>query len=143
MNHSPKLLPRPALGKLIGGALVVVAVAFFTLTCLWMLQQPREYKLLDHHLGAKAWDPAALVVVLGWEYQPDNNNPYGLGHPDFFDVKHQALLRLLDLQKQAFGRSALARRKNGVFVDSSFARIASRSESEIVVLGTGTFEPCH
>lgn len=143
MSQTKNKLLRAALGTLIGRVLALVAIGLFALTCLWVAQRPRECKLLDLHLGSSAWDPTALLIAMTWEYQPDNNNPHGLGHPDFFDVQHQALLRLLDLQKTAFGRAALSRCKDGTFVDSSFAKAISRTESEIVVLGTGTLEPCH
>jgi len=113
-----------------------LAVSYFSL-------RPWPYPLLDSRLGASAWQPTNLIAILSWEYHADNQNPFGLGHPEFFDFQHQALLRLIDVQRAQFGHRAPRRATSGTYIDHSFAHVSERTNSRVVVLGTGTLKAVH
>lgn len=135
VNESRNNLPRIVVSLLIFGALVAAGMYFAH-------RSPR-YGLLDAHLGASAWQPAALLDVLSWSCRDNNENPFGLGQPEFFDVQHQALLRLIDIQRHHFGRSTPPRNEHGTCIDHSFARVIERTDARIVVIGTATLRPRH
>jgi hypothetical protein len=123
----------------VGGVIIVlvaIGVSYFAL-------RPRPYPLLDSRLGASAWQPTNLIEILSWEYHADNQNPFGLGHGEFSDFQHQALLRLIDVQGAQFGHRAPRGATSGTFIDHSFAHVSERTNSRVVVLGTGTLEPVH
>ncbi len=107
----------------------------------YQLLAPRRYPLLDSRLGASAWQPTNLLAILSWEYRDDGKNPLHLGRPDFFDFQHQALLRLLDIQKREFGLSGPSRATNGTYIDHSEVWVVGRTNSQIVVIATGTLKP--
>ena len=116
--------------------LIALAVSYFSL-------RPRSYPLLDSRLGASAWQPTNLVAILSWEYHTDHHNPFALGHPEFWHFQHQALLRLIDVQRTQFGHRAPPRATSGTYIDHSFAYLSERTNSRVVVLGTGTLKPVH
>ena len=120
------------------GAVIVTSavVAYLVLT-------PHRYPLLDSRLGASAWQPTNLLAILSWEYGTDGQNPLGLGHPDFFEFRHQALLRLLDIQRSQFGHSPPRRTTGGTLINHSFAHATEHSNSRVVVIATGTLKPVH
>lgn len=145
--------------KLILLALVAVPVVSIVSLKLWVAKEDLEFDgsawayrskyysvkgdgcaLLDKNLGASSARPAELLNVLAWKYDKDpGNNPFNLGFPDFFDVQHQALVRLLALQQKNFGISppppthgsggmdhtgaSLTKIENGIFVVSGSASV--------------------
>jgi len=135
-------------------ALVVAMVIAGGLSMWWRLSLSEEYQrrkyfpmpvgdgcqLLDQTLGSHARDPAALIDVFSWRFK-DGPNPHGLVFPDFFDVQHQALIRLLDLQLPLFGSKVSPPAGSGLKIDHSYAVLRSRNDSVIVVEGTPTLRP--
>lgn len=133
--------PVPSLRRLtIVGLLMVMATS---MAIAYLLLRPRRYPLLDSRLGASAWQPTNLLTVLAWEYHDKGTNPLSLGYPDFFDFQHQALLRLLDIQKREFGLSTAPRATNGTYIDHSGVWLVGRTNSQIIVIGTGTLKPVY
>lgn len=135
VNASRSMPTRTAVVALIVVAAVLVGVFF--------ARRPPRYDILDSRFGPSAWQPTKLLEVLSWPYHDNNQNPFDLGHPEFFDFQHQALLRLIDIQQEHFGHSAAPRNQDGTYIDHSFAHVIERTDSHIVVIGTATFKPCH
>ncbi len=98
--------------------------------------------LLDKTLGASARVPGELLKVLDWRYDRDSaKNPYGLGHPAFFDVQHQALVRLLALQRKEFRVEVPPQRTPTLQMDHSGARVDERVHGIITVSGSASVYP--
>lgn len=121
----------------------VAAIIVASAVAAHFLLTPLRYPLLDSRLGASAWQRTNLLAILSWEYRADGQNPHGLGHPDFFDFQHKALLRLLDIQRSQFGNNAPRRATGGTFFDHSYTEVAERTNSRVVVIAAGTLEPVH
>jgi len=134
MNEHASKIRRFAIASFIIGVVVATVLAYFSLTL------PR-YQILDSRLGASAWQPTNLVAILSWEYDRDGQNPLQLGYPDFFDFQHQALLRLLDIQHRQFGWRSLRRATNGAYIDHSGTYLIEHTDSQFIVIGTGTLKP--
>jgi hypothetical protein len=129
--------------KKTGFSIIVLVSAVMVAIGIYVMQNfsPR-YELLDSRLGESAWQPTKLLEVMSWEYKENSQNPFGLGHPDFFDFQHQALLRLIDIQRRHFGHSAPPRNKLGTYIDHCFVAMKERSASQIIIIGTATLKPC-
>lgn len=98
--------------------------------------------LLDKTLGASSTDPTELLKVLGWSYdEKPMKNPFGLGFPDFFNVQHQALVRLLALQPTKFGIQPSLRQRYGGGRDHTGAKLISIEDGNYVVSGSASIRP--
>jgi hypothetical protein len=98
--------------------------------------------LLDQKLGSEARSPEKLLEVIGWQYDRDQSkNPYGLGHPEFFDLQHKALVRLLALQDDAFGIDVPVQNPNTLKVDHSGAMLVSSNSEVVVIDGSSSMKP--
>lgn len=98
--------------------------------------------LLDEKLGSEARSPAKLLEVIGWHYDRDpSRNPHGLGYPEFFDVQHQALVRLLALQEDEFGIDVPNQITETLLVDHSGAMLVSATTTDIVIDGSSSTQP--
>jgi hypothetical protein len=123
--------------------IVIVAVVIVLFGIFVVQNISPRYELLDSKMGDSAWQPTKLLEAISWEYKENRQNPYGLGHHEFSAFQHQALLRLIDIQRKQFGHSAPNRNKEGTYIDHCCAYIKERNASQIVVIGTATLNPCH
>lgn len=99
-------------------------------------------QLLDRTLGAQSRTPRELLQVMRWQYHKDPaRNPHGLGFPDFFDVQHQALVRLLALQQEVFGNSVPPQHEKTVRADHSGVRVRAEDAAGMTVEGTASVFP--
>jgi hypothetical protein len=99
-------------------------------------------QILDRTLGSDARSPKRLLEVLGWTYNEDaSKNPHALGHPEFFDVQHQALVRLLALQEDRFGIVPDARHTSTLLVDHTGAKVVEVANGVHVVDGSASIYP--
>jgi hypothetical protein len=99
-------------------------------------------ELLDEKLGTESRSPAKLLEVIGWQYDRDQSkNPYGLVHPEFFDVQHQALVRLLALQADEFGIDVPEQITNTLRVDHSGAMLVKSDSTGVVINGSSSTKP--
>lgn len=127
-------------------AVLAAALLFGAVVRVALLVPPR-YPLLERTLGEKATNPGALLNVLA--QQTDDKNPYGLEPHQWSDLQHQALLRLIDLQKPRFGVASVRPAVHGDGAESSFAHVETRTgktgtvPGSIVVVGTQSREPDH
>jgi hypothetical protein len=98
--------------------------------------------LLDQSLASEARSPKKLLEVMGWRYDRDpSRNPYGLGYPEFFDLQHQALVRLLALQDDVFGINVPAQNTSTLRVDHSGAMLLRSNSEGIVIDGSSSMQP--
>ncbi len=98
--------------------------------------------LLDRTLGPDARTPAKLFDAIGWKYDEDRRkNPYGLGYPEFYDVQHQALVRLVSMQKELFGEKGLPQCQRSIGMDSGGALMISFKGGVYVIEGSASIDP--
>ena len=118
--------------------LILLAVAAFVLLRIGS----DGCELLDRKLGVEARTATKLIEVIGWQYDRDQSkNPYGLGHPEFFDLQHQALVRLLALQQDEFGIHLPEQISHTLRVDHSGAMLVNSNSSRILIDGSSSTKP--
>ena len=123
------------------------SAAFVIILILWVaafLLRPTGdgCELLDEKLGSQARSPGKLLEAISWKYDRDQSrNPHGLGHPEFFDLQHQALVRLLALQEDKFGIDIPDQITDTIRVDHSGAMLVSTTSSGVVIDGSSSTKP--
>ena len=132
---------NPAMNKLKLWLLALFGVALGANVVIFMVILPKPFALLDRTLGDRSRDPKALLESLTWKYNATGSNACGLGHPDFFDVQHLALLRLLELQRPRFKISVPKSATSATGIDHSFASVKATNGMNLVILGTPTLKP--
>jgi len=110
---------------------------------LYQLNAPPHYKLLESHFGSGSHEPTNLFEIMSWQFRSDGPNPHGLSLHEFSDIQHQALLQLLDIQRDLFRHPALPRATGGTYIDHTVAEIRERSDTRIIVIGTGSRKPVY
>ena len=127
--------------KLVTAALVA-SLTVVVIVILFTRERDDGCGLLDQKLGADARSPTKLLSVLGWRYDRDSTkNPHGLGHPEFFDIQHQALVRLLALQEDLFGKPAPPQHTETLLVDHAGASLISFENGVYLVDGSASIHP--
>ena len=100
---------------------------------------------LERVLTVDANSPQILLTVFEWEYDSGaSKNPYHLDRRTFYDVRHQALVRLLALQKKEFGTKAPPQSDHQYGIDHSGVSVLSVNKAgDYLIEGTGSIFPDH
>ena len=99
-------------------------------------------QLLEKTLGADAQLPQKLMAVMAWTNDKDAaRNPYGLDFPAFSDVQHQALVRLLAIQKKSFQVSPPPQHRATTRIDHTGAFVIDSDANGMIVEGTASVYP--
>ena len=116
----------------------LAAIPILLVVAMYAFRSPR-YPLLDAALKHDASNPHALAEVLRWDIPP---GAFG-GNHILFDVQHQALLRLLDLQEPVFRQRipAAAEKCTGADSPGILPLNLNASGETFQIVGTPSLDP--
>ena len=123
-------------------AAIILLFIFAGITVFFAFPKNDGCELLDKKLGEDAQSPTKLLEVIAWEYNDDSSkNPHALGFSDFFDIRHQALVKLLAIQHKVFGDALPEQHHKTLRVDHSGARVIEENTDIVIVEGSSSIFP--